>query len=74
MGDDTAELTFKPWIKRYAGNGTPGATLVFPHAGGAAIAYRALGTALAAGGADAYVMQYPQRGDRLTHPAAGDRR
>jgi surfactin synthase thioesterase subunit len=71
MGDDTAELTFEPWIKRYPGTGnSTGATLVFPHAGGAAIAYRALGSALAAGGADAYVMQYPQRGNRLTHPAS----
>jgi len=81
MGDDTAELTFKPWIKRYPGtiggqersdrgiDTAAGATLVFPHAGGAAIAYRALATALAAGGADAFVMQYPQRGDRLAHPA-----
>ena len=59
---------FKPWIKRYPGSGN-GAALVFPHAGGAALAYRSLGTALAAAGADTYVMQYPQRGDRLTHPA-----
>lgn len=61
---------FKPWIKRYPGSGSgSGAALVFPHAGGAALAYRSLGTALAAAGADTYVMQYPQRGDRLTHPA-----
>ncbi|MGU3499672.1 thioesterase II family protein [Mycobacterium sp. C31M] len=60
-------MTFKPWIKRYPGAGQP--TLVFPHAGGAALAYRNFGTALAVAGADAYVMQYPQRGDRLTHPA-----
>ena len=59
---------FKPWIKQYPGSGN-GAALVFPHAGGAALAYRSLGTALAAAGADTYVMQYPQRGDRLTHPA-----
>lgn len=59
---------FQPWIKRYPGAGG-GAALVFPHAGGAALAYRALGAALAAGGSDTYVMQYPQRGDRLTHPA-----
>lgn len=73
-----ADLTFAPWVKRYSrgqersdrGIGSAGApTLVFPHAGGAALAYRSLGTALAAAGADAYVMQYPQRGDRLTHPA-----
>ncbi len=63
------DLTFAPWIKRYpaAGPGA-GATLVFPHAGGAALAYRSFGTALAAAGSDAYVLQYPQRGDRLTHP------
>ena len=24
MGDDTAELTFKPWIKRYPGTGDGG--------------------------------------------------
>lgn len=59
---------FQPWIKRYPGAGA-GAALVFPHAGGAALAYRALGTALAGAGSDTYVMQYPQRGDRLTHPA-----
>lgn len=60
--------SFKPWIKQYPGSGN-GAALVFPHAGGAALAYRQLGTALAAAGADTYVMQYPQRGDRLTHSA-----
>lgn len=59
---------FQPWIKHYPGAGA-GAALVFPHAGGAALAYRALGAALAAGGCDTYVLQYPQRGDRLTHPA-----
>ena len=62
-------MTFRPWIKRYpAPSGGP-ATLVFPHAGGAALAYRSFGSALAAAGSDAYVMQYPQRGDRLAHPA-----
>ena len=62
--------TFKPWIKQYPGSGNgSGAALVFPHAGGAALAYRALGTALAAAGSDTYVVQYPQRGERLTHPA-----
>ena len=61
---------FTPWIKRYAGGALDArATLVFPHAGGAALAYRSLGSALAGAGADAYVMQYPQRGDRLAHPA-----
>lgn len=34
------------------------------------MAYRGFGLALAAAGSDAYVMQYPQRGDRLSHPAA----
>ncbi|MBU9765738.1 thioesterase [Mycobacterium sp. TNTM28] len=62
-------LTFKPWIKRYPADVSARPTLVFPHAGGAALAYRGFGTALAAAGSDAYVMQYPQRGDRLTHPA-----
>lgn len=64
------EFEFRPWIKRYpGGRADAAATLVFPHAGGAALAYRALGTALAKVGSDAYVMQYPQRGDRLAHPA-----
>ncbi|MGV0745741.1 thioesterase II family protein [Mycolicibacterium sp. XJ870] len=64
------QVTFKPWIKRYPGiDRAARPTLVFPHAGGAAVAYRSLGTALAAAGSDAYVMQYPQRGDRLSHPA-----
>lgn len=34
------------------------------------MAYRGFGMTLAAAGSDAYVMQYPQRGDRLSHPAA----
>lgn len=65
---DARSLVVKPWVKRYPADGGP-ATLVFPHAGGAALAYRSLGTALAKAGSDAYVMQYPQRGDRLSHPA-----
>jgi surfactin synthase thioesterase subunit len=67
----TETLGIKPWVKRYPA-ATPSdsrATLVFPHAGGAALAYRSLGTALAEAGSDAYVMQYPQRGDRLAHAA-----
>ncbi|MGV0780436.1 thioesterase II family protein [Mycolicibacterium sp. XJ775] len=68
-GPDT-QITVKPWVKRYPGSESSTATLVFPHAGGAAVAYRGFGTALAAAGSDAYVMQYPQRGDRLSHPAA----
>lgn len=66
-GSDT-QITFKPWIKRYPGDGGK-PTLVFPHAGGAALAYRPFGMALATAGSDAYVMQYPQRGDRLAHAA-----
>jgi surfactin synthase thioesterase subunit len=65
---DARSLVVKPWVKRYPVDGGT-ATLVFPHAGGAALAYRSLGTALAKAGSDAYVMQYPQRGDRLSHPA-----
>ncbi|ODR20030.1 thioesterase [Mycolicibacterium porcinum] len=64
------QITVKPWVKRYPGSESSTATLVFPHAGGAAVAYRGFGMALAAAGSDAYVMQYPQRGDRLSHPAA----
>ena len=62
---------FASWIKRVPSrNGSPraGATVVFPHAGAAAAGYRTLATALAAGG-DAYIVQYPQRADRLSHPA-----
>ena len=72
MIDDRSQIDVKPWVKRYPAGSDGGdarATLVFPHAGGAALAYRSLGIALAAAGSDAYVMQYPQRGDRLTHPA-----
>lgn len=69
MIDEQSQLTFQPWIKRSAGQTSDGATVVFPHAGGAAAAYRAFAAALAAGGADVYVVQYPQRADRLTHPA-----
>ena len=66
-----AEHTFQPWVKRYpaGADARPKPTLVFPHAGGAALAYRGFGMALAAAGSDAYVLQYPQRGDRLSHPA-----
>ncbi|MEO3761124.1 thioesterase domain-containing protein [Mycobacterium sp. B14F4] len=63
------EQVFKPWIKRSPGRPSRDATIVFPHAGGAAAAYRALGFALCRGGGDAFVMQYPQRADRLSHPA-----
>ncbi|WP_448449406.1 thioesterase II family protein [Mycolicibacterium phlei] len=73
MGVSAADVTpsrpMAPWIKRTPGRTSTGATVVFPHAGGAAAAYRPLAAALAAGGDDAYVVQYPQRADRLTHPA-----
>jgi surfactin synthase thioesterase subunit len=66
--------TFPSWIKltpgRHDGPAEPsvGATVVFPHAGAAAASYRVLATALAVGG-DTYIVQYPQRADRLTDPA-----
>ena len=41
---------------------------MFPHAGAAAASYRVLATALTAGG-DTYIVQYPQRADRLAEPA-----
>ena len=68
----SAPLTAKPWIKRFpaVGQASSGPILVFPHAGGAAATYRGLATALSARGLDAYVMQYPQRAERLTHPAS----
>ncbi len=63
---------FPSWIKRIPGRGggARAATVVFPHAGGAAAGYRKLATALAAGGGDAYIVQYPQRAERLNEPAA----
>ncbi|HYX97953.1 MAG TPA: thioesterase domain-containing protein [Mycobacterium sp.] len=63
---------FPSWIKRIPGrcSGAQGATVVFPHAGGAATGYRKLALALAAGGADTYIVQYPQRAERLSEPAA----
>jgi surfactin synthase thioesterase subunit len=63
---------FPPWIKVAPGRdggARAGATVVFPHAGGAAVGYRTFAAALAAGG-DTYIVQYPQRADRLRHPAA----
>jgi surfactin synthase thioesterase subunit len=63
---------FPTWIKRVPGRnagGRTGATVVFPHAGGAAVGYRKLATALAAAG-DTYIVQYPQRAERLREPAA----
>jgi surfactin synthase thioesterase subunit len=67
----TVQKTFAPWIKRVPGRDgvrRAGATVVFPHAGAAAAGYRSLATALAAGG-DTYVVQYPQRAERLREPA-----
>ena len=67
--DERPQLKFKPWIKRFPGK-SGGATIVFPHAGGAAAAYRGLATSMAAKGVDAYVVQYPRRAERLSHRAA----
>jgi surfactin synthase thioesterase subunit len=64
---------FAPWIKYWPRpNGKPsnGATVVFPHAGGAAASYRRLAAAFAATG-DTFVVQYPQRAERLHHPPPG---
>ncbi|MCV7381858.1 thioesterase [Mycobacterium alsense] len=63
--------TFAPWIKRLPGpSGEPyrGGIVVFPHAGAAATSYRKLAEKLAAGG-DTFVVQYPQRAERLNDPA-----
>jgi surfactin synthase thioesterase subunit len=63
---------FPSWIKRVPGRdggARIGATVVFPHAGGAAVGYRKFANALAAGG-DTYIVQYPQRAERLNEPAA----
>jgi surfactin synthase thioesterase subunit len=63
---------FPPWIKLVAardGAGRAGATVVFPHAGAAAVSYRTFAKALAAGG-DTYIVQYPRRAERLHEPAA----
>ncbi|MET0702608.1 MAG: thioesterase domain-containing protein [Mycobacterium sp.] len=62
--------TFARWIKHFPGGGGAGATVLFPHAGGAAAAYRPLAKALSDRGVDTYIVQYPQRADRLAHPAA----
>lgn len=68
----TSPTGFAPWIKHFAGaaasNSAP--VVVFPHAGGAAAAYRSLAIALSVAGPDTYIVQYPQRADRLTHPAS----
>jgi surfactin synthase thioesterase subunit len=67
----TVPERFAPWIKLVPGRDgarRDGATVVFPHAGAAAASYRTLATALAAG-SDTYIVQYPQRADRLREPA-----
>lgn len=65
-------MTPAPWIKRFPadGPGAPGVAVVFPHAGGAAAAYRPLANALSANGVETHLLQYPRRADRLTHPAS----
>lgn len=69
MIDGRRHLELTPWIKRFPGElGT--ATILFPHAGGAAAAYRNFAKVLADKGVDTYIMQYPQRGERLADPAA----
>nr|WP_241011191.1 alpha/beta fold hydrolase [Mycobacterium gordonae] len=62
---------FESWVKRFTASGNDGSVVLFPHAGGAAAAYRALAKALSANGVDVYVVQYPQRADRRSHPAVG---
>lgn len=64
--------SFASWIKYFAGQNPQacvGATVVFPHAGAAAASYRRLALALAAGG-DTFVVQYPQRAERISEPPA----
>lgn len=72
MVEGQNHVEFKPWIKQFPGTGEGAneGVVVFPHAGGAAAAYRHFATALADNGVDAYLVQYPQRADRLAHPAA----
>ncbi len=65
-----ARREFAPWVKRFTGNAPRGSVVIFPHAGGAAAAYRTLGKALSANGTDAYIVQYPQRADRRDDPPA----
>ncbi|HTZ12453.1 MAG TPA: alpha/beta fold hydrolase [Mycobacterium sp.] len=67
----TAPNAFAPWVKLVPGRDgkrRSGATVVFPHAGAAAAGYRRLATALATDG-DTYIVQYPQRAERLREPA-----
>ncbi|MGZ4584253.1 MAG: non-ribosomal peptide synthetase [Mycobacterium sp.] len=67
---DAPKREFKSWVKRFTGDTGLGSVVVFPHAGGAAAAYRSFAKALAATGVDTFVLQYPQRADRRDHPAA----
>ncbi|OBG26707.1 non-ribosomal peptide synthetase [Mycobacterium sp. 852002-51057_SCH5723018] len=67
---EPGQREFKPWVKRFTGSASRGSVIVFPHAGGAAAAYRSLAKALSANDVDAYVVQYPQRADRRNDPAA----
>ena len=64
----TPSPKFESWVKGFTGGGG-GSVVLFPHAGGAAAAYRPLAKALSANGVDTYVVQYPQRADRRSHPA-----
>ena len=67
---EPAQREFKPWVKRFTSATARGSVVVFPHAGGAAAAYRKLAKVLSANDVDAFVVQYPQRADRRNHPAA----
>ena len=78
MIDDRSSLLHKPWIKRFPAGQTQSssprppeqtATVIFPHAGGAAAAYRKFAIALSGRGVDTYIVKYPRRGDRLADPA-----
>lgn len=68
MIGEQRQLRHKPWIKRFPG-GQGISTIIFPHAGGAAAAYRKFAIALSDCGVDTFIVQYPQRGDRLADPA-----
>ncbi|TMR06730.1 thioesterase [Actinomadura soli] len=62
------------WIRQYHESRGEGPTVVcFPHAGGSASAYFALSAALSAT-AQALIVQYPGRQDRLAEPALEDLR
>ncbi|MDI3389364.1 alpha/beta fold hydrolase [Streptomyces sp. B-S-A8] len=57
-----------PWFRRFAPDPDPPVRLLcFPHAGGAASAYRGL-SALRPGGAEVLAVQYPGRQDRFAEP------